>query len=467
MIDTHQCSVLLVDDDISLLRSTQFTLELAGIGPVSTLSDSRHLLASLTAFTPQVVLLDLSMPFLSGLELLPIIRQKHPHISILILTATYDLETAVACIKLGADDYVTKPVEREKLIGRIKKMGEMHRLTGKLLREEPFADILTQSPTMIRIFNYLESIAHSNEPVLIIGETGVGKELIAKALHRLGREGRPFVIENVAGLDDTMFSDTLFGHIKGAFTGAESDRLGLAAKSGNGTLVLDEVGDLSPNSQIKLLRLLQERSYSPLGSDILKPFQGRILATTHRDLEQAIGQGSFRQDLFYRMASHTVHIPPLRKRREDIPLLLAHFVQEASKILNHKIPLPPSNLADLLANYAFPGNIRELRSMVMDAASRYKGSGPLPLEPFMVAIRKRTYHHEISSEQKDSADQSFPLHIKILAEAPLPTLREGLKQMETFLVTTALQRTSHNKNRAAAILGLSRQAFYKRFQNKS
>jgi DNA-binding NtrC family response regulator len=479
MTSQKDAQVLLVDDDVALLRSTQFTLEMAGIGPIAIINDSRDVLSWLSKSSPQVILLDLSMPHISGLELLPKINKLLPDVPVIVMTAINELETAVDCMKLGAVDFLTKPVERALLLNRINKILDMHRLrkqlaemsdrllTGRLDKSEVFADIVTDSPKMMRIFQYLESIANSVEPVLISGETGVGKELVARALHSLVDINRPLIIENVAGLDDTVFSDTLFGHVKGAFTGADKLRQGLVEQAGNGTLVLDEIGDLSPSSQIKLLRLIQERTYTPLGADQQKSLRARILVTTHRDLNQLVADGTFRQDLYYRLITHKVLIPPLRERREEIYLLLSHFMRDAASSMNKKIPLPPKNIIDLLAAHPFHGNIRELRGMAMDAAAQYKGSGPLPLEMFHAAVRQRGGAGIMPTPSNSQySPKPQQLHIQIPQELSLPTIKDGMKIMEKFLVEEALKRADGNQSRAASLLGLTRQAFYKRTRNQ-
>ncbi|MBF0383390.1 MAG: sigma-54-dependent Fis family transcriptional regulator [Magnetococcales bacterium] len=474
MRSQKNAQVLLVDDDVALLRSTQFALEMAGIGPIAIIDDSRDVMGWLKEFSPQVILLDLSMPHLSGLELLPEINGEFPNIPIIVMTAINELETAVNCMKLGAVDYLTKPVERALLLNRINKILDLHRLknqlaemsdrllTGRIDRSEVFSDIVTKSPKMKRIFQYLESVAFSDEPVLISGETGVGKELIARALHGLVDSSKPLIIENVAGLDDAVFSDTLFGHVKGAFAGADQPRQGLVEQAGDGTLVLDEIGDLSPNSQIKLLRLIQERTFTPLGADKQKKLNARILVTTHRDLEKLVSSGSFRQDLYYRLITHKVLIPPLRERREDVYLLLSYFLKDAARSMEKKIPLPPHDITDLLAAHPFHGNIRELRGMALDAAAQYKGSGPLPLEIFHAAVRHRSGVDIAPTTDDENSLPPAQLHIKIAPEISLPTIKDGMKVMERFLVDEALRRADGNQSRAASLLGLTRQAFYKR-----
>ncbi len=235
-------------------------------------------------------------------------------------------------------------------------------------------------------FKYIESIAVTSQPVLITGKTGVGKELIARTIHRLsGRKGTLAAV-NVTGLDDTTFSDTLFDHKRGAFTGADRVRAGLIEKAANGTLFLDETGDLHPTSQVKLLRLLQEREYYPLGADVPRPSNARIVVATNRDLLALQASGTFRADLYYRLLLHRINVPPLRERRDDIPLLVEFFLQRAADELGKTKPTPPPELFILLALYDFPGNIRELQTMIFDAVSRHE-SWKLSLTGFKEIIR--------------------------------------------------------------------------------
>ena len=297
-------------------------------------------------------------------------------------------------------------------------------LSGRLNRPEAFADIITVSPSMRAIFQYVEAVAASPRPFLITGETGVGKELVARAVHVLsGRRGN-FVPVNVAGLDDHVFADTLFGHKKGAFTNALEARAGLLEQAAAGTLFLDEIGDLSAVSQVKLLRLLQDGEYLPLGSDIAKRSDARAVVATNQDLESARNAGRFRKDLYYRLCGHRVHIPPLRERREDLPVLLDHFLDEAARSQGKRRPTPPEELHKLLAAYHFPGNVRELESMVFNAVSLHS-AGKLSMDAFKSEIFRR--QPDLAGEAP-AAEPAAPGRVAF--HETLPTLR----QIEVALV---------------------------------
>jgi transcriptional regulator with PAS, ATPase and Fis domain len=243
-------------------------------------------------------------------------------------------------------------------------------LAGRMERPEAFSGIVTDNRKMFGIFHYLDAIARSSHPVLVTGETGVGKELIARAVHAMSASRGAFVAVNVAGLDDTMFSDTLFGHTKGAFTGAGQAREGLIAQASGGTLFLDEIGDLKDSSQVKLLRLLEEREYYPLGSDVSRRTDARVICATHNHPTELLSAGSLRKDLYYRLTGHHVHVPPLRERPDDLPLLIEHFLEEAARSLGKKKPTPPPELFTLLAAYGFPGRISGKRPGTEDVGPR-------------------------------------------------------------------------------------------------
>jgi DNA-binding NtrC family response regulator len=457
--------ILVIDDEEAILLSIDTILQLAGMNNVLTCSDSRQAMAIVKQRPPSVILLDLNMPHIEGEAILEQITNQNQNIPVIIITGRIDAQTAVECMKSGAFDYIVKPVDENRLIASVKKSlqyGELRQENQTLkeqLREgghhpEAFKNIITNSPKMLLLFNYIESTAKTPEPVLIRGETGTGKELIARAIHDLSDNTGEFVAINVAGLDDNVFSDTLFGHVKGAFTGADSERLGLIERAANGTLFLDEIGDLSPSSQIKLLRLLQEKEYMPLGQDTNRTSSARIVASTHVDLWDLQQKELFRQDLHYRLRTHRISLPPLRERKEDLGLLVDHFVQCATEILKKKKPRIPEELMLSLEAYNFPGNIRELQAMVFDAIAQ-NDNGILPLSVFRNHI-SRAQQEEIKHHTGEP-NQGIP----VTFADPLPTI----KQATRMLVEEAMHRAGNNQSTAASLLGISQQALSKRLKN--
>ena len=461
--------ILVVDDEEAILLSIDTTLQMAGFNNVITCSDSRRAVELLADQQMEVILLDLNMPHMDGREMLDIINREYPSIPVIIVTGAVDVETAVGCMRSGAFDYIVKPVEEDRLVAALQRALafielkrenfalKQHILSDTLENPAAFEHIITASKKMLSIFQYIESIAQTSQPALIRGETGVGKELIARTLHDLsGLRGR-FVAVNVAGLDDNVFSDTLFGHVQGAFTGAERKRSGLIEKAGGGTLFLDEIGDLSPASQVKLLRLVQEGEYFPLGQDEAKTSDARIVASTNVDLWQLQEEGRFRKDLNYRLRTHRIYIPPLRERKGDIPLLLNHFIDKAARTLKVDKPHIPEELNTLLKTYSFPGNVRELQTLVFDAVSRHKG-GTLSMSVFKAHLRSHQQRHMPDSSVDSNVvpeDQD-----RIRFGDTLPTIQDAVR----LLVNEALQRADGNQTIAAGLLGISQQALSKRLK---
>ena len=458
--------VMMVDDEAQAINSFEMTLRSANMNNFIRCHDSRDVMALLASQEIEVMLLDLRMPHISGEELLPMITAGYPEIPVVVVTGSNDVDTAVKCMQQGAFDYILKPVEKSRLIGGVRRAVELrelqrenqllkaHVLSDKLQRPEAFSEIFTTSTAMRSIFQYVEAVANSPRPVLITGETGVGKELVARAVHRLSNRQGDFVPVNVAGLDDHVFADTLFGHKKGAFTDAREARSGLIERAAGGTLFLDEIGDLSTTSQVKLLRLLQEGEFFPLGSDVAKRSDARIVVATNQDLDALQLSGQFRKDLYYRLCDHQIHIPPLRRRPEDLAILVEHFLEKASKSLDKKKPTPPAELITLLSTYHFPGNIRELESMIFDAVSSHK-SGKLSMDLFKAHISKT---HPVTTV--DARDSIPAKHSPVVFSDQLPTL----KQIERLLVDEAMRRSNGNQSIAALSLGISRQALNKRLK---
>jgi two-component system, NtrC family, nitrogen regulation response regulator GlnG len=464
--------ILFVDDEKHFLLSAELTLSSNGINNIETCSDSRNVMELLKKQHYSVIALDINMQYVSGVELLQQIIRSYPETPVVMITAINDIDSAVRCIKEGAFDYVVKPINETKLVSIIKhglelteirsenEMLKHSLLSEKMEQPESFSAIVTKSPSLLSIFRYIEAIARTSLPVLITGETGTGKELFAQAVHKVsGRKGE-LVTVNVAGVDDDFFSDTLFGHKKGAFTGAGEERKGLIEKADNGTLLLDEIGDLAAASQVKLLRLLQDGSYYPLGSDIAKLSDARIVVATHRDIKTMQSSDTFRQDLYYRLKSHHIAIPPLRERTSDLPSLIDHFIAKAANEFKKKRPTIPKELYTLLSNYQFPGNVRELEGMIFDALSLH-ASGILSLE----SIRTKITEHmgdgistSISSiEQQTNGQKASEL---LSFPGRFPTLKEA----EDSLIEEALRRSEGNQTIAAELLGLSRRALNNRLR---
>jgi DNA-binding NtrC family response regulator len=411
------------------------------------------------------VLLDLNLRGESGLDLLPRILEQAPGVPVIVITGNQDLPTAVACMRLGAHDYLVKPVDAERLLTTIRRAldwqavaRENERLRDTLLlghgdRPQGLRDIVAQDPRMLNLLAYAEIVADSPRPVLVTGESGTGKELVARALHNLGqRAGQPWVSVNVAGLDPHVFADTLFGHVRGAYTGANEARDGLVEQAGAGSLLLDEIGDLQPECQVKLLRLLQENEYRTLGSDQPRLCRARIIATSNRDLEARVREGTFRADLYYRLHVHHLHLPPLRERPGDIPLLAAHFLQRAAATLQAPAPSLDPGVMPILAAAYFPGNARELETLIFDAATRFRGKQAIPAGFF----KERLAGGLPAQPQPGPAAQQVA-GPGFAAWANLPTLPEARRQ----LMAEALHRTHGNQSAAARMLGITPQALSK------
>ncbi len=443
-----------------------------------------------------LIISDKRMPRLNGIQLCEKLKEIIPNTIRIILTAFDDKEDIIEAInKAKIHEFILKTYEPEDLKIRVKRAVETFdlkkeldeyrrqlelavdkrteelkdtrehliqtekvadRLKETLFLEGPkhpdhFKDIITKSQKMENIFKYIEAIAEFNSPVLITGETGTGKELIAKAIHNIykktNKKDGNFVADNVAGWNELLFSDTLYGHEKGAFTDAVKKREGLLKQAENGTLFLDEIGDLELPLQTKLLRLIQEKQYFPLGSDKTQNTNTRFVFATNKDINDMREKGKFRTDLFFRLNTHHIHLPPLRERKEDISLLVDYFLEEAAKEYNKKIPRMPARLIAMLFNYHFPGNIRELRSMVFEAVSLHpRGEHELSLDVFMNKIREQG---GVISEEIDIPGTGIG---DIIFSDSFPTFEE----MKRIYTNEALKRTGNNQSKAAELAGIDR-----------
>jgi len=466
--------ILVVDDERSALDGFEIALATAGYTQVVAMEDSRDVLPFLENHKVELILLDLIMPHVSGGELLVEIRRRMPETPVIIISAVNEIDSVVECMRNGATDYILKPVEVEQFKSRVRKCLEFSelerenaRLRESLLQDSlrhpaAFDAIVTRSPKMCAIFRYCEAVAKSSKPILITGETGTGKELIAQAVHRLSNRKGPFVAVNIAAFDDTMFADTLFGHVRGAFTGAEAARPGLVEKATGGTLFLDEIGDLPLVSQVKLLRLLQEQEYFPVGSDSMKKSDVRILASTLKDLNTLKAERLFREDLYYRLITHNVRLPPLRERLEDLKLLLDHCIDAEARELSMKPPTYHPELVNLLRIYAFPGNIRELRAMIANALMNHT-SRMLSSESFKAYMAAATDGPVPMPVAAESADPFTSLRFD---PESMPKLKEATTRIASMLIDQAMDIAGGNQTVASRILGISQQALSLKLKKK-
>ncbi|MBM4159981.1 MAG: sigma-54-dependent Fis family transcriptional regulator [Ignavibacteria bacterium] len=391
-----------------------------------------------------IVLTDYKMPDRTGFDLLKETHALNPEITVVLLTAFGTIEGAVAAMREGAYDYLTKPIDLEELdllIQRIKERGRLiseNRLLKEQLAERfSFAGIISQSAAMEATLNTAGRVALSKAPILIRGESGTGKELVAKAIHfASARKEKPFVAVNCAALNENILESELFGHEKGAFTGADRQRQGRFEAADGGTLFLDEIGDIPLSTQVRLLRVLQEQQFERVGGTETLSVDVRVIAATHKDLESMIRLGSFREDLFYRLNVVAIDLPPLRNRREDIPPLLEHFLQRYAHENKRKKTAFSREAWELLLRYDFPGNVRELQNIVQRAVILSRGE-TITTNDLPAIVKERKGEKELAALQKPTS------------------LPERVEQLEKELVLEALRRSSGNQSQAAAELGIS------------
>jgi DNA-binding NtrC family response regulator len=440
--------VLVVDDEPGVQESLRMLLKEEC--EVVTAGSVEAALALLAESPPDLVLLDLVMPGRSGFDLFPAFAQQAAPPPVIVLSGTRTIATAVEAMKLGAADYLTKPFEVEALRIKVRQLlshreleREVERLRAQVAAQERLGGLLGRSPAMQEVFQTIRRIALSQVTVLIRGESGTGKELVARAIHDFGpRREKPFVAVNCAGIPEGLIESELFGHERGAFTDAAQRRIGRFEAASGGTLFLDEIGELAAPVQAKLLRALQERRIERLGGTGPIPVDVRVLAATHRDLEQDVAQGRFRADLFYRIHVVPVHLPALRQRREDIPLLAAHFLEQARATAGGQRPtrIAPAALT-ALEHYGWPGNVRELGNAIEHAVALAE-SDVLGIEDLPPAL-VRTTRIDGLHEAVRSGELGF---------------EQATADFERELLLEALENAGWNQTRAAEHLRMTRRA---------
>ena len=433
-------NILIVDDDSDVRESLALALAKDGTSVRVAENATRALGALVPA--PDVILLDVRMPDMTGLELLPLLRERVSSADVVLMTAFDDMATVVAAMRHGASDFLVKPLDLHELRRLLARLFDDRRTRAASRRAKQEGDssprldgLVGRHASMIEVYKLLGHLASNRVSALIRGESGTGKELVARAIHANSADAaQPFVPVNCTALPETLLESELFGHVRGAFTGATADRKGRFAQAGRGTIFLDEIGDTTPEFQAKLLRVLQEREFYPVGADRPERTEARVIAATHRNLEELVKRGAFRADLYYRLRVVELCIPPLRDRMSDLPLLAEHLIRRASESLHRDRGVPPvlsPEALDLLARQSWPGNIRELENTLTRAVVLATGS----------VIR--------------------PEHLNISRESSVPATlgRERLitlDQVEREHILHVLAAVNGHKARAAEVLGISR-----------
>jgi len=446
--------ILIVDDDVAVRASLALLLESAG-NKVLTAENAEDALLVIGQQLPDLILLDLNFSIdtsgKEGMELLRSIRQISSAVPVILITGWASIDLAVQGMKLGANDFINKPWNNEHVLQSVNTLldlrapkPEKHFTRAQLDRQYQFRQIIAEDPAMLSILETIGQVAQTDAAILILGESGTGKELVAEAIHENSlRRGRPFVKVNLGGISSSLFESEMFGHVRGAFTDARFDRTGRFEMAGKGTIFLDEIGELEAGSQVKLLRVLQDRTYEVLGSSKSKTVDVRVVCATNKDLFEMAGAGTFREDLLYRINLITIRLPPLRERKNDIPLLVNFFLGNLKEIYNRPHLKVSETAMKWLQQLDLPGNIRQLKNLV---------------ERTILVSRKTELGIEDFSAQLEMAPAK-----KNAAKLP----RVGsftLEQMEIEMVKQAMNFHQNKISRAAASLGITRNALYRRLE---
>ncbi len=451
--------ILVVDDEPALLRALESLLRKKGHEVVA-LDSPIQATQQLALEDFDVALLDIKMPDLSGLELLSAVKNRRPEVEVVMMTGHATVETALAAIKSGAYDYLTKPFEDVEHVARVVARAADRKLlidrTRQLERElealEGRHGLVGSSAGMREVARMIDAVAYSAATVLVTGESGTGKELVARALHQKSpRKNQPFVALNCGALTETLLESELFGHVKGAFTGAQRDQKGLFEAADGGTIFLDEIGDIPLSTQVRLLRVLQEGEMKRVGSADAIKVDVRVIAATHRDLPKLVKAGKFREDLFYRLNVIAIPLPPLRDRIEDVPLLAQHFLKRYAERLGKKVRTVSAEALELLSGYRWPGNVRELENAVERAVVLCRGEGIAPADlPPSVTGRTAPLVREVPQNGEEQA---------WLTQSYATAKENALRRFERSYVEALMRSCDNNISAAARKAGMDRSNF--------
>ncbi len=456
---TNQNRVWIVDDDRSIRWVLEKALQKTAF-EVKSFSEASGLLDLLRNEQPDAIVTDIRMPSLDGLELLKLIQAQYPELPVIIMTAHSDLDSAVSAFHGGAFEYLPKPFDIDEAVAVIRRACDFSRQQKKTITAdkeeiiEPVPEIIGEAPAMQEVFRAVGRLARSHITVLINGESGTGKELVAKALHRHSpRANKPFIALNMAAIPRDLLESELFGHEKGAFTGAQSRRAGRFEQADGGTLFLDEIGDMPAELQTRLLRVLSDGEFYPVGGRNALKVDVRIIAATHQKLEELVQSGRFREDLFHRLNVIRIHIPSLRDRREDIPLLLNHFLEMASSELNVETKILLPGVEKFLCTLSWPGNVRQLenscRWLTVMAAGREIHQDDLPPELLQTDSTDLAIDENWESSLRKRVENSLQRGEQEIA-------KEIIHTCESILIQSALNHTSGKRQEAALLLGYGR-----------
>lgn len=454
--------ILAIDDDRSVLHIIRAAFAGSTVS-VETANNAEQGLAAVKAMQPDVVLLDISLPDGSGLEMFQRIQAFDGKLPLIFITASSSSGTAIEAMKLGAHEYLLKPLDVSMLRDVVNQALEARRLmkVPVSIAEEVSDDVTTdlllgRSPAMLEVYKEIGRVAAQNVTVLIRGESGTGKEMVARALYQFSnRPTGPFLAVNCAAIPDALLESELFGHERGSFTGAQNRRVGKFEQCCGGTILLDEIGDMSFLLQSKLLRLLQEQRFERVGGNETIQTDVRLIAATNRDLERMVDEGKFRSDLYYRINGITIFLPPLRQRREDIPLLVESFLKRYAHELEKNVQGVSADALQLLVDYSWPGNIRELQSVVKQSLLR--STGPVILPAFLPDEIQHAAKQRISVALPDDIPSDLePFVDERLASGTGNLYAEVIEMMEKYTLMRVLRMTSGNQSKAAEILGITR-----------
>jgi len=445
-MDVERTSILVVDDEEGMREMLEIVLEKRGFA-VSTAATGEEALRLLEERRFDLVIQDIRMPGMGGIAFLKKAKRSRPDLPFLVITAYSTWDTAMEAMRLGAFDYIRKPFGTDEILETIQRSLEQRRLRDMGV-EDPIAEkgglVIGANKKMREIFDLMKQIAPTDSTVLIEGPSGTGKELLARIIHcRSRRAAHPFICVNCGAFPDTLLESELFGYRRGAFTGAVEEKKGLMVVANNGTLFLDEIAEMTPATQVKLLRVLEERKVRPLGGTAEIPFDARIIAATNRDMKREVESGAFRKDLFYRLNVIPIRMPPLRERKEDIPLLAGHFLAKYSKRMGKDVRLLSAKAQEQLLEYDWPGNVRELENVIQRHVALAEGETIERIDLVGDAGRGETICARPPNEDE------------VLIRDGRLDLEEILNEYEKKYIQAALRRTNGNMARAAKLLGLT------------